>query len=69
MRIIKLNRETRQGILENLLKRSPNNYTQYEETVNEIIQKVKSERDQALFDYTLRFDKYALCAENIRVTR
>ena len=69
MRIIKLNSETKQGILENLLKRSPNNYSQYEETVNEIIQRVKTEGDHALFDYTLQFDKYALNTENIKVTR
>lgn len=69
MRIIKLTAETKQGILEDLLKRSPNNYSEYEETVNEIIAKVKTERDQALFDYTLKFDKFALTADNIKVTR
>lgn len=69
MRIVKLTAETKQGILEDLLKRSPNNYSEYEETVNEIIAKVKAQGDQALFDYTLKFDKFALTAENIRVTR
>ena len=69
MRTVKLTAETKQGILEDLLKRSPNNYSGYEETVNEIIAKVKADGDQALFDYTLRFDKFALTAENIRVTR
>ena len=69
MRIIRLNSETKQGILENLLKRSPNNYSQYEGIVNEIIQRVKAEGDRALFDYTLQFDKYALNAENVKVTQ
>lgn len=69
MKIINLTKESKQGILDNLLKRSPNNYSQYENTVNEIIAGVKAEGDKALFDYTLRFDKYALSAENIRVTR
>lgn len=69
MRIIRLNSETKQGILENLLKRSPDNYSQYEDTVNGIIQRVKTEGDHAVFDYTLQFDKCALNAENIKVTR
>ncbi len=69
MKIINLTKESKQGILDNLLKRSPNNYSQYENTVNEIIAGVKAEGDKALFDYTLRFDKYALSAENIKVTR
>ena len=41
----------------------------YEDTVNEIISTVKAKGDQALFDYTLKFDKFALSAENIKVTR
>lgn len=69
MRTIALTNETKRGILDNLLKRSPNNYSGYEDTVNEIISTVKAKGDQALFDYTLKFDKYALNTENIRVTR
>lgn len=68
MRIISLSTETQQNILNDLLKRSPNNYSQYEATVNEIIEKVRTEGDKALFDYTLKFDKYNLNAENIKVT-
>lgn len=68
MRIVTLTKETKQGILNDLLKRSPNNYSEYEDTVNEIIARVKSEGDKALFDYTLRFDKYPLNAHNIKVT-
>jgi len=69
MRIVKLSSETKKGILNDLLKRSPNHYTQYEETVNEIISRVKTEKDSALFAYTQQFDKFALNAENIRVKR
>lgn len=69
MRIVKLSGETKKSILEDLLKRSPNHYSGYEATVNEIIETVKAKGDQALFDYTLKFDKYALSAENIKVTR
>lgn len=69
MRIITLNSDTKQSILNDLLKRSPNNYTQYEATVNEIIDRVRTERDKAVFDYTLQFDKFQLSAENIKVSR
>lgn len=69
MRIVRLNKETKQDILKDLLKRSPNNYSQYESTVNEIIADVMKRGDQALSDYTLKFDKFALSPENIKVTR
>ena len=68
MRIVTLSTETQKSILNDLLKRSPNNYSQYEATVDEIIEKVRTEGDKALFNYTLKFDKYNLNAENIRVT-
>lgn len=69
MRILELTGETKKNILSDLLKRSPNNYGQYEEVVNEIIGKVKAEGDKALFEYTKKFDKFALNTENIKVTR
>lgn len=69
MRIVALSNDTKQSILDDLLKRSPNNYTQYEATVNEIIERVKTEGDAAVFDYTLKFDKFELTPENIKVTR
>ena len=69
MEIIELTKEVRQNILNDLLKRSPNNYSQYEATVNDIIENVKAKGDRAVFDYTLQFDKFALTPENIRVTR
>lgn len=69
MKILNLTNETKQNILNDLLKRSPNNYTQYEATVNEIIGRVRAEKDKAVFDYTLKFDKFALTPENIKVTK
>ena len=69
MRIVALSKESKQNILKDLLKRSPNNYSQFEATVNEIIERVKSEGDKALFDYTLKFDRFALNSENIKVTK
>lgn len=69
MRILELSGETKKDILNHLLKRSPNNYGEYESVVHEIIHKVRTEGDKALFEYTLKFDKFALNAENIRVTK
>ncbi len=68
MRIITLSKESKLGLLNDLLKRSPNNYGQYEAIVNDIIEKVKSEGDAAIFAYTKQFDKCELTAETIRVT-
>ena len=64
----KLTKETIQNILTDLLKRSPNNYTQYESSVNEIIANVRSNGDQAVFDYTQKFDGATVTADNIEVT-
>ena len=69
MRSIELTSETKANILNDLLKRSPNNYGQYEATVDEIIENVKTNKDKAVFEYTLKFDKYALSKDNIRVTK
>lgn len=68
MRIVELTKETKDNILENLLKRSPNSYGQYEATVNDILKNVKENKDQAIFDYTKQFDKADINAQNIRVT-
>ena len=68
MRIQHLDKDTRQNLLEDLLKRSPNNYGQYEQGVAEILERVKTEKNQALFDYTKKFDQAIISAENIRVT-
>ena len=68
MRILKLTKETQTNILENLLKRSPNSYGEFENRVNEIIQNVRENRDAAIFDYTLKFDGAVISKENIQVT-
>ena len=68
MRIVQLNEETRKNILEDLLKRDPNNYTAYESTVQEIVEDVRKNRDQSLFAYTKKFDGADLDSSNIRVT-
>jgi histidinol dehydrogenase len=68
MRIIELNAETKKNILEDLLKRSPNQYEEYASAVAEILNEVKIKKDQALFDYTERFDKTILTKASIRIT-
>ncbi len=69
MRIIKLDENTKNNILTDLLKRSPNNYDSYSASVNEIIDNVKKNKDAAIFDYTKKFDKADINADNIKVTK
>lgn len=68
MRIQKLNCETKTNLLEDLLKRSPNQYPEYESCVAAILECVKEEKDQALFQYTEQFDGAKLTADTIAVT-
>jgi len=68
MRIVKLTEETKNNLMNDLLKRSPNNYSQYEATVNEIIENVRVNKNQAIFEYTRKFDRFELNSENIKVT-
>ena len=67
MRILKLTEDTRKDILQNLLK-SPNNYGEFEGRVNAIIEEVRNNRDQAVFNYTKQFDGADINAGNILVT-
>ena len=69
MRIIKLNEQSRANILADLLKRDPNNYSAYEDTVQAIVDDVRARGDEALFEYTKKFDGAELSADNIRVTQ
>ena len=69
MRIQKLNYETKTNLLEDLLQRSPNQYTQYESRVLEILEHVKNEKDQAVFDYTKQIDGADITADTITVTK
>lgn len=69
MRIIKLNEQSRANILADLLKRDPNNYSAYEDTVQAIVDAVRARGDEALFEYTKKFDGAELSSDNIRVTQ
>lgn len=68
MRIIKLDESSKKNILNDLLKRSPNNYDNFADSVNAILANVKENGDKALFRYTKDFDKADINASNIKVT-
>ena len=68
MRTVRLTAETKRNLLNDLLKRSPNNYVQYEETVNRIIADVRANGDSALFSYTRQLDRCSLDKNSVRVT-
>ena len=68
MRILKLDENTKKNLLEDLLRRSPNQYTEYEERVAAILNAVKLQKDQALFEFTKKFDGASIDATTICVT-
>lgn len=68
MQIVKMTPETMDGILENLLKRSPNQYDEYADRVSVILNEVKQKGDEAIFAYTQKFDGAHITKENIKVT-
>ena len=68
MRIQRLTKDAKENLLEDLLKRSPNNYGEFEGRVNAIIEEVRNNRDQAVFNYTKQFDGADINAGNILVT-
>lgn len=69
MRKLKLTKDVTSGLLDNLLKRSPNNYGEYTETVEGIVEAVKTEGDKALFNFSKQFDGADINVENIKVTQ
>ena len=68
MRTLQITENTIQSILTDLLKRSPNQYTEFESSVNEIIETVRRDKDAAVFTYTQQFDHVQLTAENVEVS-
>ncbi len=69
MRTLKLTEETKKELLGNLLNRNPASYSEYEKTVDEIINDIRNNGDKALFDYTLKFDKCSLDAATVKISR
>lgn len=68
MRTVRLTADTQRDILDSLLKRSPNNYSEYEDIVADIIKNVRENGDQAVFSYTKQFDKWEIDQDNVRVS-
>ena len=68
MKVVKVNKDAIENILSDLLKRSPNHYDEYQQSVDEIVENVKKNGDQAVFDYTERFDGAKMNKDNILVT-
>ena len=69
MRTYKLTEETKKELLGNLLGRNPGSFGEYESTINEIINNIRTNGDKALFDYTLKFDKCSITSESVRITK
>jgi histidinol dehydrogenase len=69
MKKIKLTKDAIDGLLDDLLKRSPNNYGQYSDAVNEIVETVKNGGDAAVFTYTKKFDGADISADNFVVSQ
>lgn len=69
MRIVNLTEDTKNDILKNLLKRSPSQYTEYEQTVADILSSVREKGDEAVFELTKRFDKWDIDSTNVKVSR
>ena len=68
MRIESLDEKTRKNLLEDLLKRSPNSYGEYEARVQEILDTVREKQDEAVFAYTKKFDGADIHPGNLLVT-
>ena len=69
MRIVNLTNQTKQNLLENLLKRSTNDYGDYEKIVADIIENVKVRKEDAIFEYSMKFDKCTMTRETFKVTK
>ncbi|MBU9743357.1 histidinol dehydrogenase [Lachnospiraceae bacterium ASD3451] len=69
MKTIQITEESRKNLQEQLLKRSPSSYGEFEEQVAQIIDEVKKKKDQALFSFTERFDHAVVTADSILVTK
>ncbi len=69
MQTVRLTKDAQKSILNDLLKRSPNNYGQYESAVAEIIKNVREKGDEAVFAYTRQFDKWEVDTDTVRVTK
>ena len=68
MKIIELNKNNANELLDLLKSRSTNNFDAQEKIVKDVVENIKTNGDKALFDYTKQFDGFELTKDNIRVT-
>ena len=68
MRIVKLDNTTRAQALEKLIGRGASSYTEFEKTVQEIIDDVRENGDSALIAYEKKFDHCDLTQDSLRVS-
>ena len=68
MRILTLNKDTKNDLLESLLKRSPNHYGEYEGRVNAIVSDVRDRKNEAIFEYTKKFDGAEITEDTILIS-
>lgn len=68
MRIQRLDPSAKEHLLKDLLKRSPDQYGEYEEQVARILRDVRETGDEALFAYTKKLDGAQITKETIQVT-
>ena len=69
MKTVVLTEETKKNLLEDLLKRSTNDYGEYEKIVADIIEHVRTRKEEAIFEYSLKFDKCNMTKESFEVTK
>jgi histidinol dehydrogenase len=69
LKIIELNERTKKETLDHLSTRGTKDYAPFLGAVEAILNSVKERGDEALFEFTERFDHFALSKETIKVTR
>ena len=69
MEITRLQKDETKALLKLLASRSPESYEELEKGVHEMIHRVRTSGDQALFDFTRQFDDVRISARDIRITR
>ena len=69
MNVETLDKNSIETLLDSMLKRSPTSYGEYEDAVKDIVENVRMRGDEAVFEYTLKFDKASLSPDTLCVTK
>lgn len=68
MKIVELSEENKKEVQKNILQRSPSTFGAQEATVRSIIEDIKARGDEAVFEYTKKFDRAEITTDNFQVT-